>query len=69
MNRRDLTTAALLSLLLVSAAGAAPPALLFAGVAYDEPKYLETWRALEASPTNEEAIRNLPIRQPVLWLD
>jgi hypothetical protein len=43
------------------------PCLLFAGLAYREPKYLETWKALEANPTNEEVIRNLPIRQPVLW--
>src|SRR4051812_20031423 len=45
------------------------PILLFAGLAYHEPKYLELWKKLEASPTNDEVIRNLPIRQPVLWVE
>ena len=45
------------------------PVLLFGGLAYKESKYLETWKALEANPTNEEVIRNLPIRYPVLWVD
>jgi hypothetical protein len=45
------------------------PILLFSGLAYHEPKYLETWKSLEANPTNEEVIRNLPIRHPVLWVD
>jgi hypothetical protein len=45
------------------------PALLFAGVAYREPKYLDAWKALEANPTNDEVLRNLPIREPVLWVN
>ena len=45
------------------------PILLFAGLAYDEPKYLEIWKKLDANPTNEEVIRNLPIRNPVLWIE
>jgi len=45
------------------------PILLFGGLAYDEPKYLELWQKLEANPTNEEVLRNLPIRQPVLWVE
>jgi hypothetical protein len=44
------------------------PALLFAGLAYDEPEYLDLWKTLEANPTNEEVLRNLPIRQPLLWV-
>jgi hypothetical protein len=43
------------------------PALLFGGQAYNEQKYLDLWQKLEANPTNEEVLRNLPIRQPVLW--
>jgi hypothetical protein len=43
------------------------PSLLFASWAYSEPKYFELWKTLDASPTNEEVLRNLPIRQPVLW--
>ncbi len=45
------------------------PCLLFAGLAYNEKKYLELWGKLNPDPDNEEAIRNFPIRQPVLWLD
>ncbi len=45
------------------------PVLLFGGLAYHEQKYLDTWKSLEANPTNEEVIRNLPIRHPVLWVD
>ena len=45
------------------------PALLFAGVAYGEQRYLDVWRSLDGSPANEEVIRNLPIRHPLLWLE
>ena len=45
------------------------PVLLFGGLAYDEQKYLDTWKTLEANPTNEEVLRNLPIREPVLWVE
>jgi len=45
------------------------PALIFAGIAYGEPKYLELWKSLEANPTNEEVLRNLPLRQALLWVD
>jgi hypothetical protein len=45
------------------------PILLFGGLTYREPKYLELWKTLEANPTNEEVLRNLPVRQPVLWVD
>jgi hypothetical protein len=44
-------------------------ALLFGGVAYNEDKYLILWRSLNGDPTNEEVIRNYPIRQPVLWVN
>jgi alpha-galactosidase len=42
---------------------------LFAGLAFHEPKYIDLWKRLEADPTNDEVLRNLPIRQPVLWFD
>lgn len=45
------------------------PSLIFAGLAYGEAKYIELWKKLDGSPTNEEVIRNFPIRQPLLWLD
>lgn len=44
------------------------PSLLFAGLAYSRPEYLELWRKLSPDPTAEEAVRNFPIRQPVLWV-
>lgn len=44
------------------------PSLLFCALAYDEPKYLELWKRLGPDPADEEIIRNLPIRQPVLWV-
>ncbi|HEX4795483.1 MAG TPA: alginate lyase family protein [Humisphaera sp.] len=45
------------------------PSLLFAGLAYHERKYVELWQKLEANSTNEEVLRNLPVRQPVLWVE
>jgi hypothetical protein len=44
------------------------PSLLFAGLALDKPEYLALWRTLEPDPTEEEVIRNFPIRQPLLWV-
>jgi hypothetical protein len=43
-------------------------ALLFAGLAYGDESYLDLWKSLDADPTEEEVIRNYPIRQPVLWV-
>jgi hypothetical protein len=45
------------------------PSLLFAGEALGHPEYIAVWRRLDASPTVAEVIRNLPIRQPLLWVD
>lgn len=44
------------------------PNLLFAGLAFNEQKYLDLWKKLPADPTNEEVRRNIAITQPVLWL-
>jgi hypothetical protein len=44
------------------------PALLFGGLAYNVPRYLHVWKKLNPNPTVLEILRNLPIRQPVLWL-
>jgi hypothetical protein len=44
------------------------PSLLFAGVALREPKYVALWKTLDPDPTVDEAIRNYPVRQPVLWM-
>ena len=45
------------------------PALLFAGLAYNENKYIELWKSLNADPVTDEVIRNYPIRQPILWIN
>jgi alpha-galactosidase len=42
---------------------------LFAGLAFHEPSYIDLWKHLNSDPTNDEVIRNLPIRQPVIWFD
>jgi hypothetical protein len=44
------------------------PSLLFAGLAYREPKYIGLWRSLPPDPKTPEIVRNFPIRQPVLWV-
>jgi hypothetical protein len=44
------------------------PSLLFAGLAYNEPKYIALWRTLSPDPKTAEIIRNFPVRQPLLWV-
>jgi hypothetical protein len=44
------------------------PNLLFAGLEFNEQKYLDLWKKLPADPTNEEVRRNIAITQPVLWV-
>ena len=45
------------------------PILLFAGESLEHPEYVAVWKKLDANPTVAEVIRNLPIRQPLLWVD
>jgi len=45
------------------------PSLLFAGEALAHPDYVDIWRRLDPDPTVPEVIRNMPIRQPLLWVD
>jgi len=44
------------------------PSLLFAGLAYHEPKFVDLWKKLSPDPTNAEVRRNIAIRQPILWI-
>jgi hypothetical protein len=44
------------------------PCLLFAGLAYGEPRYLALWQTLPPDPTDDEVRRNMAVTQPVLWL-
>jgi hypothetical protein len=42
--------------------------LLFAGLAFQHPDYIDLWKTLPADSTVPEVIRNFFIRQPVLWV-
>lgn len=44
------------------------PALLFAGIALGEQRYLDLWKRLPADPTDAEVQRNIAITQPLLWM-
>ncbi len=46
----------------------AQPFLFLGALAYGNQELLHTWVSLEHRPTEEEVIRNLPIRYPLLWL-
>ena len=45
------------------------PALLFAGLAFRESKYVDLWKTLDPAPQVDEIDRNFPIRQPLLWIE
>lgn len=46
----------------------AQPALLFSFCDMPNDDYMMLWVVLEHFPTNDEVIRNLPVRHPLLWL-
>jgi len=48
---------------------ARPPSLLFAGLALEEPKYVDLWKRLSPDPEDAEIRRNIAITQPLLWLE
>jgi hypothetical protein len=45
----------------------AHPFLLFGNAKYNQKNWIETWKKLEHFPTTEEVIRNLPVRNPLIW--
>lgn len=47
----------------------AHPFLVFGAAAFDQEDWLETWKGLEHAPEVDEVIRNLPVRNPVIWLN
>ena len=47
----------------------AQPALVFGALAYNNKNWLETWKKLDHAPTEDEVIRNLPVRHPLIWLE
>ena len=44
------------------------PSLLFAGLALNQPAYLDLWQRLDPEPPVHEIVRNYPMRQPMLWV-
>jgi hypothetical protein len=46
----------------------AQPFLLFGYNGYRKKEWFQLWKKLEHFPTNEEVIRNLPVRNPLIWL-
>jgi hypothetical protein len=46
----------------------AQPFLVFGAYAYQNQNWFNTWKKLDLKPTNEEVIRNLPIRHPLIWM-
>ncbi len=47
----------------------AQPSLLFGAQAFHNKDWFGTWKQAEHAPTNEEVIRNLPVRHPLIWID
>lgn len=47
----------------------AQPFLVFGAIAFNEAAWFMTWEKLEHNPSVEEVTRNLPVRNPLLWID
>ncbi|MBO9565690.1 MAG: alginate lyase family protein [Niastella sp.] len=45
----------------------AHPFLIFGAEAYGDKNWLTTWKKLDHAPVVEEVIRNLPVRNPLIW--
>ncbi|TFG44016.1 MAG: alginate lyase [Bacteroidia bacterium] len=46
----------------------AHPFLVFGAYSFGVDEWFETWKMLDHFPSNEEVIRNLPVRNPVIWM-
>jgi hypothetical protein len=46
----------------------AQPFLIFGYKEYHKKEWFQLWKKMEHFPTNEEVIRNLPVRNPLIWL-
>ncbi|EHQ24428.1 alginate lyase family protein [Mucilaginibacter paludis] len=46
----------------------AQPSLVFGAMAYHRTEWLKTWQKLDHNPGEEEVIRNLPVRHPLIWV-
>ncbi len=47
----------------------AHPFLVFSALEFKDEKLLNAWKKLDHDPLVEEVIRNLPIRNPIIWLN
>lgn len=47
----------------------AQPFLVFGAIAYDNNNWFDTWKKLDHYPEEEEVIRNLPVRNPLIWIN
>ena len=47
----------------------AQPFLVFGANAFQKTEWLECWKPKDHFPTTEEVIRNLPIRNPIIWFE
>lgn len=46
----------------------AQPFLIFGANAYKNSNWFETWKKLDHAPAVDEVIRNLPVRNPLIWV-
>jgi hypothetical protein len=46
----------------------AQPFLVFGALAYHQPAWLQSWQKLDHDPQEEEIIRNVPLRHPLIWI-
>ena len=47
----------------------AQPFLIFGAIEFGNKSWFETWSKLDHFPVVEEVIRNLPVRNPVIWMN
>lgn len=47
----------------------AHPFLVFGSYIFGERSWFNTWKLLDHFPSNEEVIRNLPVRNPLIWME
>ncbi|MEI6265579.1 MAG: alginate lyase family protein [Sphingobacteriia bacterium] len=47
----------------------AHPFLVFGYIHYGNKDWLNTWKQLDHDPQTEEVIRNLPVRNPIIWIE
>lgn len=47
----------------------AQPFLIFGAMAFNNQNWFNTWKHLDHDPQVEEVIRNLPVRNPLLWIE